>query len=150
VPAGLEQFDDSRQGRADQPGGGRTSLDRFGRLGGWKARYRGRRAGGTDGILVVESRTDVFESSGGAKDELEAFAGEPQGELSEAELGDEAFVTTVKQPGFPQPLRVYVVAWRQDNAVGVLTVNGVEGRVSREAVLDLARKQQARIAAAAA
>ena len=56
----------------------------------------------------------------------------------------------MRQPGFPRPLRVYVVAWRQDNAVGVLTVNGLEGRVSEEAVLALARKQQARIAAAAA
>ena len=67
-----------------------------------------------------------------------------------AELGDEAFVTTVTQPGFPRPLRIYVVAWRHDNAVAVLTVNGVEGRVSEEEALALARKQQARIAAAAA
>ena len=131
VPAGLERFDEGRQARADQPGGARAALDRFGRLGGWKSRYRSRSAGGAAGVLVVESRTDVFESAGGASDELEAFEGEPQGELTRVELGDEAFMTTVTQPGFPKPLRVYVVAWRHDNAVAVVTVNGVEGQVTR-------------------
>ena len=74
LPPGLERFDEGRQAKADQPGGARTAADRFGRLGGWKARYRRTGSATVAGPLVVESRTDLFESDDGAKDELEAFS----------------------------------------------------------------------------
>jgi hypothetical protein len=41
------------------------------------------------------------------------------------------------------------VAWRSDNVLGRVTANGFEGRLREADALDLARKQQARIAAAA-
>lgn len=149
VPAGLDQFDEGRQARADQPGGARAEGDRFGRLGGWKARFRTTRGADAQGPLVVESRADVFESAGGAGDELAAFEADAQGAVEPLELGDEGFLTSIQQPGFPKPLRVYVVAWRHDNAVGVVTVNGFEGSVSESVALELARNQEARIERAA-
>jgi len=148
VPPGLERFDEGRQAKADQPGGARTAADRFGRLGGWKARYRRTGSSAAAGPLVVESRVDVFESNGGAEDELEAFATDPQGKTREVDLGDEGVLATAVQPAFPSPLRIYVVAWRQDNAVSVVTVHGFRG-VSSQETLALARKQEARIEAAA-
>jgi hypothetical protein len=97
---------------------------------------------------VVESRTDVFESDGGAKDELEAFATDTPGKAEQVDLGDEGLLTTAVQPAFPSPLRIYVVAWRHGNAVSVVTVHGFRG-VSGQKTLALARKQEARIEAAA-
>lgn len=149
VPAGLEQFDEGRQARGDQPGGARAAADRFGRLGGWKARYRRTGSVTVAGPLVIESRADVFESNGGARDELEAFAADPQGQAKEVDLGDKGVLTTAVQPAFPRPLRIYVVAWRHDNAVAVVTVQGFRG-VSEQATLALARTQEQRIEAAAA
>ena len=148
LPPGLERFDEGRQAKADQPGGARTAADRFGRLGGWKARYRRTGSATAAGPLVVESRTDVFESDGGAKDELEAFSTDPPGKSEKVDLGDEGVLAATVQPAFPKPLRIYVVAWRHGNAVSVVTVNGFRG-VSGQKTLALARKQEARIEAAA-
>lgn len=148
VPPELERFDEGRQAKVDQPGGARTAADRFGRLSGWKARYRRTGSATATGPLVVESRADVFDSDDGARDELDAFAAEPQGKATKIDLGDEGVLTTTVQAAFPRPLRIYVVAWRHGNAVAVVTVNGFKG-VSEQEALALARKQEARIAAAA-
>ena len=63
----FEQFDEGRQASADQPEGARADATRFGRIDGWKSRYR--RRGGVEirGPLVIESRADLFKSSGGAE-----------------------------------------------------------------------------------
>jgi hypothetical protein len=148
VPPALERFDEGRQAKADQPGGARAAADRFGRLGGWKARYRRTGSATAAGPLVIESRADLFESDGGAKDELEAFSTDPPGKSEKVELGDEGVLASTVQPAFPHPLRIYVVAWRHGNAVSVVTVHGFRG-VSGQQTVALARKQEARMEAAA-
>ena len=149
VPQGLEQFDEGRQANVDQPGGARAAADRFGRLGGWKSRYRRTGSAATAGPLVVESRADVFESDGGAKDELEAISADAQGKATDVDVGDDGVAITTVQPAFPRPLRIHVVAWRHDNAVGVVTVHGFKS-VSVQQTLALARKQERRFEAATA
>ena len=144
----FERFDEGRQASADQPEGARADRARFGRVDGWKSRYR--RRGGVEirGPLVIESRADLFESSGGAEDELDEIARGRAVEPRDRDLGDEAVVVSTTQAGFPRPLRTFVVYWRSANVVGAITTNGFQGRVSEKDALRLARRQQARIAAA--
>jgi hypothetical protein len=155
LPAVFRRFDEGRQVLADDPGGSRSDTDRFGRRDGWKARYHRPGTAQTSGPLVVESRVDLFESSGGATDDLEAAredlsAGELEWQpIDEPGLGDESFAATVVQPGLGEGVRHYQVYWRDDNVMAFLNVNGFEGRVSFEEVLELARKQEGRISQAA-
>jgi hypothetical protein len=147
LPSAFQQFDEGQQSRADAPGGARAEAGRFGRIGGWKSRYR--RGGGVDtqGPLVIESRADLFESGGGAKDELEEISRETGVEPADRGLGDDVVVVRKAQAGFPRRLVTFVVAWRSDNVVGSITANGFQGRLNKADALQLARKQQARIAA---
>ena len=144
----FERFDEGPQASADQPEGARSDAARFGRIDGWKSRYR--RRGGVEirGPLVIESRADLFKSSGGAEDELDEIARERAVEPSDRSLGDETVVVSTTQAGFPRPLRTFVVYWRSANVVGAITANGFQGRLSEKDALRLARRQQARIAAA--
>jgi hypothetical protein len=97
---------------------------------------------------VIESRADLFESSGGAEDELDEIARERAAEPSDRDLGEDAVVVSMTQAGFPRRLRTFVVSWRSANVVGTITANGFQGRIREADVLRLARRQQARIAAA--
>jgi hypothetical protein len=146
LPSAFERFDEGRQVRADQPEG-REDAARFGRVSGWKSRYRRRGGAETPGPLVVESRADLFKSGGGAEDELDAIASEGGRDLADEGLGEEAVVVTRTQQAFPRPLVTYVVSWRSDNVVAAITANGFQGRMSERDALRLARLQQARIAA---
>jgi hypothetical protein len=152
LPSDVERFDEGRQVSADNPGGSRADPNRFGRREGWKARYR---RGGTR-ALVIESRADLFESGSGAEDEFDAARSDvAEGELpwqpiSEPGLGDESFAATLVQPGVGKGVRYYQVVWRDDNVTASLNVNGFEGQLALEDVLELARKQERRISAAAA
>jgi hypothetical protein len=151
LPPVFVRFDAGRQVRADSPGGLRADPARFGREGGWKARYRRPGTAETPGPLVIYSRVDLFESVGGAKDDLEAARADLlDGELGwkpidEPGLGDESFAATFVQGG----VRYYQVLWRDDNATASLDVNGFEGKLALADVLEFARKQQRRIAVAA-
>lgn len=149
VSGAFERFDEGRQARADQPGE-KVDPARFGRVDGWKSRYR--RRGGVEirGPLVLESRADLFDAGGGAEEELDAIAGERMVEARDRGIGDEALVVSMTQAGFPRPLRTFVVVWRSANVVAAVTVNGFQGRVAVADALRLARRQQARIAAATA
>lgn len=147
-PGDWVRFDEGRQGTADQPAGERADPARFGRLQGWKARYRrtGARAA-TKGPLVVESRADVFEGEGGARDELAAHRadlGEGWRAVDDPAVGEEALAASLVQGN----VSFYVIAWRLDNATASISVNGFE--VSLADALTLARKQQGRIERAAA
>lgn len=156
VPRVFVRFDEGRQGNADQPQG-RSDPGRFGREQGWKARYRRPGSLRTQGPLVIESRADLFESSEGAKDELEAS----EAELAEAEsadaprwqsveaprLGDDSFAMNGLQPAFGGGVRSYLIVWREDNLTASILANGFEGRFTLNDALRLARRQQARIAA---
>jgi hypothetical protein len=144
-PSGWVRFDEGRQGVAEQPRGERADPGRFGRVQGWKARYR--RSGATaatKGPLVAESLVDVFEAGGGAEDELDARRadlGEGWRTLDDPELGDEALAASLTQGN----VSFYLVAWRFDNATASINANGFE--LSLEDALALARKQQRRMEA---
>jgi hypothetical protein len=150
VPREFVRFDEGRQVLADNPGGRRADRQRFGRQDGWKARYRR----GGPRALVIESKVDLFDSTGGAQDDL----GAARADLDDAELdwkpieepglGDESFAATFVQGGGTSRVRFYQVFWRDDNATASLNVNGFEGQLTLEDVLELARKQERRIAAA--
>jgi hypothetical protein len=145
------RFDEGRQLRIDQPGGTLADVERFGRQGGWKARYRRPGSASTRGPLVVESKTDVFADADGAQQELEAERAQLLEGLRPDEgapqVGDESFVATGTQGTGRFEVRFYLIAWRWQNATATVLANGFEGRFSRAQALELARKQQARIEA---
>ena len=151
LPKSFASFYVGRQLAADQVGT-RSDPQRYGRLGGWIGRFHRGGSPATNGPLVVASRTDLFKDSGGAKQELEAdkehlsrLAGRP---VDPGKLGDAAVAYTFLQKGAVD-VRSYSVVWRQDNAEAELDVNGFDGKLTLPAALALARKQQARLLAAA-
>ena len=150
---GFVQFDEGRQGTADQPPGARNDPTRFGREGGWKARYRRPGSATSAGPLVVESRADAFGDADGAADELaahrEALAEGLRLTDDRPGLGDESFVATGTQGSGRFAVRFYLVGWRDQNATASVFANGFEGKVTLEQVVELARKQQGRIEDAA-
>lgn len=145
----FERFDEGKLASADLPEARRAQPDRFGRRGGWKARYRRRGDAETRGPLVIESRADLFDSRGGAADELAAVAGELAAKPTDRGIGDEALLAATTQPGFPRKLRTITITWRSANVVASVTLNGFQGRLRDSDALRLARLQQARIVAAA-
>src|SRR4051794_39242643 len=70
LPGAFTAFDVGRQVRLDQVAGPRADPSRFGREGGWKARYNRPGSPTTRGPLVVESRADVFKDAAGAAKDL--------------------------------------------------------------------------------
>jgi hypothetical protein len=151
LPRVFIRFDAGRQVSADAPPGRRADPSRFGRSGGWKARYRRPGSPRTAGPLVIESRVDLFESSEGAEDDVEAAREELGADglgwkpIDEPGLGDESFAATFAEGA----VRYYLVFWRDANASATLNVNGFEGKLPLAEVLALARTQQERIARAA-
>lgn len=139
------RFDWGKQVRADQPSGQRSDPARFGRVDGWKARYRRPGSRQTVGPLVVESRADVFDDSDGATSDFDAYGSELQDAGTSLEeltdLGDRGFLATLVQGD----VRFYLVQWRDDNAVAAINVNGFDGKLTKEHALALARKQQQRM-----
>jgi hypothetical protein len=143
VPDGVDRFDEGRLGPTDAPAGRRRDPARFGRTGGWKARYRAV-GGAPGGILLIESRIDAFAEHAGAEQDLDAYRAQVIAE--EADVGDEALVTTTRQEAVPRPIRFTTVAWRQGSVTASVLVQGFEDAVRTESVLALARKQEERIA----
>ena len=148
LPPAFVQFDGGRQVIADTPGGKRSDRARFGRIDGWKARYRRPGSAATPGPLVVESRADLFRSAEGAEDELEAIAETDFAELEPPRLGDEAKAFESRQGASGQSLVYFLVAWREHNVTSLILASGFARRFSFDDALALARKQQARLAAA--
>ena len=155
LPEVWVRFDEGRQTRRDSPSGERADPARFGRLGGWKARYRRPGSRSTQGPLVIESRADLFGDAGGAKrdfDLLERDLGASLGlELERGEasgLGDDAAAGAVVQGDERSGVRYVVVAWRYGNVVGTLVANGFAPSFTATQGLSLARTQQQKIAAA--
>jgi hypothetical protein len=146
--SGWTRFDWGRQERSDQPTGQRSDPARFGRVDGWKARYRRPGSPQTSGPLVVESRADVFEASDGARSDFDAYgseletSGTPLEEVPD--LGERAIVATLRQGD----VRFFLVMWRDANAVAAINANGFDRKLTREQALELARKQQARMRSA--
>jgi hypothetical protein len=142
------RFDEGPQASADTPAGSRSDSERFGRVQGWKARYRRPGSPQTKGPLVVESRADLFESADGAAEELEAIEENNFADLDDPQLGDDARAfQSPRGPG--QSVRYYLIAWREDNVTSLVLVSGFEGKITFENALELARKQARRTARAA-
>jgi hypothetical protein len=154
LPSVFVRFDQGRQLSADAPSGRRADPSRFGRIDGWKARFRRPGAGRTAGPHVIESRADLFESASGAEDDFEAAREELAADglgwmpIDEPGLGDESFAATVVQAGGGD-VRRYRVFWRDDNATATLEVDGFDGKLALADALELAEKQQRWIARAA-
>jgi hypothetical protein len=133
--------------------GARSDPERWGREGGWIARYNRPGSYKTKGPLVVESRVDVFKSTGGAKKDIAAYrtllaaADATGGRILSPKVGDEAVGVTFVQSG-AKPVRFYRLAWRYRNATASITANGFEGKFALGDALALARKQQHRLSQA--
>ncbi len=141
------QFDEGPQGIADSPGGNRSDARRFGRVQGWKARYRRQGSPQTRGPLVIESRADLFESSEGAADELEAIEEDATfDEIDAPEIGDDA---RAFESGTGEGVSYFLIAWRKANVTSSLLVSGFEGKITLDDALALARKQASHASRAA-
>jgi hypothetical protein len=150
------KFDDGEQRRTDMAPP-RDDPARFHREGGWKSRFQRGGTVKTKGPLVIESRADLFEATGGAnedfdlyKEALDELAFGAGGETVEPapELGEEAHAVTFRQGVPPTAVRHYAIAWRQGNVTGYVLVNGFDGRLRLADAVELARKQEKRISGA--
>jgi hypothetical protein len=150
LSAAFSQFDQGRQGIVDRPSGERSDPSRFGRIDGWKSRFRRAGSAQTRGPLVIASLVDLFESTDGAKDDLAAIDGAGFDPIDDPELGDEARAWESVQGAAAGGVRYYLIAWREENATASLLVSGFEGRLTLDDALGLARKQAARMSRAAA
>jgi hypothetical protein len=156
-----QQFDVGRQTRSDLHPGPRGDPLRFGREGGWKARFRrGGATPSTPGPLVVESRADAFASSGGAKRDLAAYEEEwkqtamAAGATSAVSfdvhgLGDEARGVDLLQGTQKAGQRLIVVAWRRGTVTASVSATGIAGKLTRGEAIALARRQDAAVERAA-
>jgi hypothetical protein len=155
LPKAFLRFDEGRQIGVDSPGGRRADPERYGRIDGWKARYRRAGSQKTAGPLVIESRADIFDSSGGAKDDLDAARADVRESelgwqpIDEPGLGDESFAVTLVKPVTGGDVRYFQVLWRDGNATASLNVNGFDPGLALGDTLELARKQERRISEAA-
>ena len=146
----FSQFALGPQVTADAHAGPRKDSARFGRLGGFIARYRPADAAVRNGPLVVESRADLFPSTSAAKQDLDAYTTEYEAtiarsagkKLGEVAVGDEARAFTF---GGGADF-FYVVVWRNANGTASVLVEG--SAVTLDDALALARKQSARLSAA--
>lgn len=143
-----------RQASLDNQGTPRADPTRYGREGGWIARFRRAGSFATRGPLVVESRADLFRGAGGAKKDLAAYGALVRASpdpnfrtLSLPKIGDAALGATFVQPGV-KPLRFFRIAWRDRNATASVLVEGFDGKVRQADVVALAKKQQRLLASA--
>jgi len=149
-------FDEGRQATADAFPGVRADPGRFGRIEGWKARYRRSGTPATRGPLVVESRADLFAGEDGAEEDFEALEDDLEtglllasGQRIEAPmLGDETVAATLRQGEGSAAVRYFLIAWRQDAVTASVLINGFDRGTKLSDAVALARMQQRRIEAA--
>src|SRR5207244_9439698 len=152
APSSWTQFADEEQARIDMHPGPRQSPTRFGREDGWIARYRGTQHGSA---VVVESRADVFDSVNGAKKDLDAYrdeikAGVPGSGattklLPAPALGEGSVAGELRQG----PSVFMIVAWRRSNETASVTLEGRAKTTTLGDAVQLARRQDKRLAVAA-
>jgi hypothetical protein len=146
----FSQFGLGTQITADAHAGPRKDPSRFGRLGGWIARYRPTDASVRNGPLVVESRADLFPSTSAAKQDLDAYDTEYESTIARAggkKLGTVAVGDEARAFTFGSGVDFfYVVVWRTANSTASVLVEG--SAVALEDALALARKQSAHLTAA--
>jgi hypothetical protein len=151
LPGPYTAFDVGHQTQLDRVPGPRSAPARFGRQGGWKARYNRPGSTATRGPLVVESRADVFKDATGAAKDLAAyraqFARQPGGRPFAVRLGTAAAGVMQQRPGQPA-VRLVSVAWQDGNVTASVTLNGFASGLRAADAVALARAQQRRIAGA--
>jgi len=146
-------FYSGAQTQLDTQGTPRADASRFGREGGWVIRFHRVGPPKAPGPLVVESRADLFDGSGGAGKDLalyrEMYSSSPGAEhkAMSVSVGDESVGDTFVQPG--QRVRFYRIAWRYENATAAVTAEGFDGKVTQRDAVRLAQSQQRRIERAA-
>ena len=156
LPRGFSSFDEGKQVRADAHPGPREDPKRFGRVDGWKARYRWVGDRSARRPLVVESRADLFEDDGGAGEDLDAY----REELESPPAGSGLRVTSFEPPklgdgdavGFRArqgQLLFVTIAWRRANATASVRADGFAGRMKVADAVALARRQARRLDAEA-
>lgn len=160
VGSGFLQFDFARQDLLDYSAGPRRDPERFGREGGWKARYRRQGREVKSGPLVIESRTDLFPEEGNAEQDLEAYEDEFAAAIRDSGgraqlidvpgIGDRVVAMSLLQGSGLRAVRYFRIAWREGNLTAFVSVSGFEGRVSLTDAVRLALRQQARMAATTA
>jgi hypothetical protein len=145
-------FDVGRQTQLDRVPGPRSNPERFGREGGWKARFNRPGSAATRGPLVVESRADVFKGADGARRDLAAyrvqFAQQPGARrLRVARVGAATTAMLQQRSGNPAA-RFISIAWRDGNVSASVTVNGFAPGLQPADAMALARAQERRVARA--
>jgi hypothetical protein len=152
LPPAFSPFSVGPQSSVDATSPLREDPTRFGRKGGWIARYRRSGSVSTRGALVVVSRADLFGDSGGAQKDLQEYSTELANEpgatphaLKLPRLGDQAYGETFFQPG-AHPVRYVVIAWRYRNVTASVEAEGFHLRTAD--VVALAQRQQRHIAGA--
>lgn len=146
-------FDRGEQRRVDfSPP--RDDPNRFGRQGGWKARFSRTGTRKTEGALVVASLADLFDSADDAgedfelyKASLDQFTAAGGRAVPVSDLGDEAYAVRFSQGIEPNVIHHYAIAWRDGAVTASVTANGF--RLTWPQALALARAQQDRISSAA-
>jgi hypothetical protein len=146
------RFDEGPLGRADFQPGPRGEADRFGRIDGWKARYRRSDPAEREGVLVVQSVVDVFEGMDGAEEDLAAYEQEFERDRPSetaidvaGNLGDDSAALLFEANG----VFFCTVAWRFENVTASVLTQAFDRDTAMEGAVELAGKQQRRIAAAA-
>jgi hypothetical protein len=153
LPPAFIQFDEGAQVRADLPRSpARGSPTRFGRVQGWKARFRRPGSTQTPGPLVIESRVDLFKAADGARKELATYGRDlPEGLRllgpAPSGFGEGSFTATGRQGSGRFAVRFYLIAWREDAMTASLLLNGFEGKFKLQQAVALARKQYGRVEA---
>ncbi len=152
LPPVFDRFDEGRQLRHDVVPGPRADPGRFGRLEGWKARYRRAGSASTSGALVIESRADLYGADDGAERDLGAYRQEFEGlrtsgalaTLPKPAIGEDAVAVELRQGD----VVYFRIAWREHNATASVNVSGFANRTTVGDALAIARKQAARLHAA--
>ena len=133
----FHQFAGGKQGHLDNQAP-RDDPARYGREGGWIARFN--RSGNTKtrGPLVVKTDRRAY------RELFAAPALSQRRVVTVPRIGDEALGQTFVQPG-SKPLRFYRIAWRYRNATAAVTIEGFDGKVDAADAIALAREQQRRL-----
>jgi hypothetical protein len=125
---------------------------RFGRQGGWVARYRTTSRSPAHGALTLVSTADVFAGSSaagkyfGAVRKYDQQTAPATGLKDEPipRVGDEARAVA-SPPGPPRSVRIFVVTWRDGRIVATVSATGFARSLRLADVLALVRRQESRI-----
>lgn len=149
----LERFANTREVSSEQSPALGGDPERFGRQGGWVARYRG--SGAANGPLLLASTVEMFDAADGAgkffgeqrtRDKrVEAATGLTSVDIPR--VGDEsyAYATPHARPG---TIRTVLVTWRDGRFVATALANGFAERMPVGVVPALVRRQDRRLAEA--